>query len=128
MDLFGFEDLMWQNRLSKERFLRVHIFNEINSLACTLHISTYGASTPNRTVWKILMFDFLLFLTFFSTHQKTLSGKFWNFFDHRFKSYRISVFRLYLLQRWSKFKIFFFFCFFYIRFLSMKILILFLKP
>ena len=30
----------------------------------------------NRTVLKILIFDFLNFLTFFSTHQKTLPGKF----------------------------------------------------
>ena len=52
-----------------------------------------GHSTPNRTVWKILIFDSLHFLTFFSTHQKTLPGKFRNFFDHWFKRYRISVFR-----------------------------------
>ena len=37
-----------------------------------------GHSTPNRTVWKILILD-LHFLTFFSTHQKTLPGKFWIF-------------------------------------------------
>ena len=30
----------------------------------------------NRTVWKILIFDFFHFLTFFSTHQKTLLGDF----------------------------------------------------
>ena len=67
-----------------------------------------------RTVWKILIFDFLHFLTFFSIHQKTLPGKFWHFLDHRFKRYRISGFRSKLLQKWSKFKIFFFrnFCFF----------------
>ena len=44
------------------------------------------------SVWKILIFGLLHFFTFFSTHQKTLPGKFWNFFDHWFKRYWISVF------------------------------------
>ena len=43
-----------------------------------------GHSTPNRAVWKHLIFDVHHFLTFFSTHQKTFPSKFWNFFDHRF--------------------------------------------
>ena len=47
----------------------------------------YGTSTPNRAVWKILIFDFLHFLKFFTIPQKTLPGKSWNFFDHRFKRY-----------------------------------------
>ena len=72
-----------------------------------------GHSTPNRTFWKILIFDFLHFLKFFGTCQKTLSGNFWNFFDRLLKRYRISGFRSWLLQKWSKFKFFFLkFCFF----------------
>ena len=67
-----------------------HIFvMKINIQACFKYIHfIWGIhSTPNRTVWKILIFVFLHFLTFFSTHQITLPGKFWNFFDHRFKRY-----------------------------------------
>ena len=74
-----------------------------------------GHSMPNWTAWKILIFDFLHLLTFFSIHQKTFPGKFWNFFHQRFKRYRFSVFRSQLLQKWSKFKYFFLkFLFFYI--------------
>ena len=100
-----------------------------------------GHSTPNRTVWKILICDFLHFLTFFSIHQKLLLVNFEIFLitglkDIEFRFFVHNFFKSGPNSTKKKFEIFVFLhtfykkiqkdypkCF-YMRFLSLKILIL----
>ena len=112
-----------------------------------VYYNTYGSSLfhANRTVWKILIFDFLHFLTFFSTHQKTLPGKFWIFLitglkDIEFRFFAHNFFKNGPNSIFFFLKFLFFFAYvlekntkknylkcFYMRFLSLVVLILFLK-
>ena len=57
-----------QNNITERYWNVIHI--SIHNFGEILHWVHMGHSMPNRTVWKILIFDFLHFLTIFSTIKK----------------------------------------------------------